>query len=1078
MKSNYFSKKADKCGSMMNYAVQTGTSALSSGIGNPYHSGFNSLGIGFDDFKKSLNKSFPAVKSWAGLIIFLLMTGFLLSNSLAYSQTTETFNYTGAVQTWTVPAGVTSVTIEAWGAQGGANWVNNNNYGGYASGILSVTPGQDLNIFVGQQPSGINGGWNGGGNGESLGQGGGGASDIRVNGLTLNDRVIVAGGGGGAGYWSNLHVVGGQGGGLVGGNGYREPAEPGGLGGTQTSGGASGTCASLNNPLTAGSFGQGGSPNNCGCEGYGGGGGWYGGAGSGNCRGGGGGSSYIDGVTNGTTTAGLRSGNGLITITYGNPTCINPTDGGEIAADQTICSGDVPDPFTSISAPTGEVGTLEYQWQISTASPTFEDILGAVSDTYTHTGTVTQTNWFRRLAKVTCESAWVESNVVQVDVDPLPIATLSSVIDDFEDGLPAGIDGDGMLVGFLTWGDNGTTVTITTTSVPDTDPLALPGQSGDNNLLKLDANIISYGGLTHAFENEDVNTWITQDWTSYDGIAFWLYGQNTGNDLYFEVQDNRNPGSTVFDVEIYTHTFTDNFSGWKLFALNFNDFTRKEILNGAPNDGFGLDEVHGWAFGSLSTGGATVTYYMDNVNVYGKTGSATICEDGSHQVSGASAENGTILWSHNGAGSLIDETTLTPTYTPEAGDIGNAVVLTLTVTGSAFCNPATASFTLYVENCCANPSDGGEIAADQTLCSGDIPASFTSLSVPTVFTGDLEYQWQISTASPTFNDIFGAVSDTYTHVGTVTQTTWFRRLAKVTCESTWVESNTIEVSVFPNGLRTWTGLTSNDWNTGSNWDPPCVPTADDDVIIPDVTSDPVIYAGIAAMAKSVTVNTDAALGIEATGSLTINGSAIHENGYFSGLYNRGSMTNDGLIVLGSLSSVGEIGLWNLGTFSNTGEIQIDRSTLVALWSSVGQFTNSSLIQIGASASVEDFGLYNDASFINTADGQIVINNFTYRGLENRTGAIDNSGGITIGFVSGTGQRSIMNQAEFNNHPGGEIFLDRATAVGVYNDAAGLFNNAALLNIGGTVSVGQYGIQNIGTFTNTLDGEIYIDRSSA
>ena len=31
----------------------------------------------------------------------------------------QTYNYTGSVQTYTVPAGVTSVTIEAWGAQGG-----------------------------------------------------------------------------------------------------------------------------------------------------------------------------------------------------------------------------------------------------------------------------------------------------------------------------------------------------------------------------------------------------------------------------------------------------------------------------------------------------------------------------------------------------------------------------------------------------------------------------------------------------------------------------------------------------------------------------------------------------------------------------------------------------------------------------------------------------------------------------------------------------------------------------------------------------------------------------------------------
>ena len=33
---------------------------------------------------------------------------------------TETFNFTNGAQTWTVPAGVTQVTIEVFGAQGGA----------------------------------------------------------------------------------------------------------------------------------------------------------------------------------------------------------------------------------------------------------------------------------------------------------------------------------------------------------------------------------------------------------------------------------------------------------------------------------------------------------------------------------------------------------------------------------------------------------------------------------------------------------------------------------------------------------------------------------------------------------------------------------------------------------------------------------------------------------------------------------------------------------------------------------------------------------------------------------------------
>jgi hypothetical protein len=81
-------------------------------------------------------------------------------------------------------------------------------------------------------------------------------------------------------------------------------------------------------------------------------------------------------------------------------------------------------------------------------------------------------------------------------------------------------------------------------------------------------------------------------------------------------------------------------------------------------------------------------------------GSETICPGGSATVSGASAANGSILWTHNGVGSILDETTLTPTYNPGAGDLNNTVTLTITVTGSGGCSAetATAFYSVTVED--------------------------------------------------------------------------------------------------------------------------------------------------------------------------------------------------------------------------------------------------------------------------------------------------------------------------------------------------------------------------------------------
>ncbi len=80
-------------------------------------------------------------------------------------------------------------------------------------------------------------------------------------------------------------------------------------------------------------------------------------------------------------------------------------------------------------------------------------------------------------------------------------------------------------------------------------------------------------------------------------------------------------------------------------------------------------------------------------------GIATICQNSSLTVSGAMASYGTISWSHNGTGSLSNTTSLSPTYTPGAGDAGTIVTLTMTVSSNNSCAPAiaTADFSVNVQ---------------------------------------------------------------------------------------------------------------------------------------------------------------------------------------------------------------------------------------------------------------------------------------------------------------------------------------------------------------------------------------------
>jgi hypothetical protein len=181
--------------------------------------------------------------------------------------------------------------------------------------------------------SGGPGGFNGGGDGGNAtssgangvaGAGGGGASDVRLGGDTLADRVLVAGGGGGS---SATQAPGGAGGGLTGvagtvdtscGESFR--GEPGGPG-TQTQGGAGGAAAVTGGGQAGsdGSLGNGGRGGDDSGRGTGGGGGGLyggGGGGTGGCGGsGGGGSGHVaPGATNVVDETGLRAGSGQVVI--------------------------------------------------------------------------------------------------------------------------------------------------------------------------------------------------------------------------------------------------------------------------------------------------------------------------------------------------------------------------------------------------------------------------------------------------------------------------------------------------------------------------------------------------------------------------------------------------------------------------------------------------------------------------------------------------------------------------------------------------------------------------------------------
>ncbi|MDQ2052939.1 glycine-rich protein [Natronolimnohabitans sp. A-GB9] len=241
----------------------------------------------------------------------------------------ETYDTPGEYQL-EAPDNAVYAHIEAWGGDGAGGYddsfSSDGGDAGYIDALVPVDPGEHINVTVAGGADGTSGGYNGGGDGssadDSMSGGGGGASDIRIGGETLEDRVLVAAGG-----------AGGAGGGRDGGDGGAEVGETGrhslswdvgGEGGSQTSGGAPGEGG--DNP---GEFGVGGDGDSAsfddGASSAGaGGGGWYGGGGGGIVDGvnggGGGGSNYLldagDALANERGESADNDGDGTVSVEF------------------------------------------------------------------------------------------------------------------------------------------------------------------------------------------------------------------------------------------------------------------------------------------------------------------------------------------------------------------------------------------------------------------------------------------------------------------------------------------------------------------------------------------------------------------------------------------------------------------------------------------------------------------------------------------------------------------------------------------------------------------------------------------
>jgi hypothetical protein len=683
----------------------------------------------------------------------------MLAGTAMFAQSTDSLNYTGGMQTWTVPCGVTSITVTCYGAEGGDGAQGDNTstgglggFGSMSSGVLAVTPGDVLNIYVGGAGSAPVGGFNGGANGGSDNAGGGGgATDIRLNSTSASARVIVGagGGGGGRGGCETGGVNGGNGGSgdFNGANGTNSPDGGGGFGGTASGGSGPagigcGGFLGLPGGATSDENGAvGGGGQACCCfsvpsvpGGGGGGGGFIGGGGggggsagttgcSGNNKGGGGGggggSNYTGGVTSPTIVAAARSGDGAVYITYGDPT---PAPGA-ISGNTNIC--ELASGTYSISA---VPLATSYTWTVP-AGLMINSGQGTTSISVTATGTtggnitVSATN--------ACGTS--DSTVLAVTIDLAPVMTVSA-----DTTICAGASVTLTATGAATylWSPTSATTSVITDAPAATTTYTVGGL-GANGCANALTTTVTVNQLPTVTTNTSALTLCNGDFATLFGAGALTYSWTGGitDNVPFVPASTMTYTVTGTDVNGCDNTATATITVNPLPTVTTN-LSSITVCAGDTVTLFGQGAVtYSWSGGISDNVGfipaSTATYTVTGTDANGcmNTASASVTVNPLPTVTGTASDNSVcvddgavVLTGTPAAGTWSGPGVTGTSFSPTAAGIGSQTA-TYTFTDANSCT--NSAQTVIVVSACVGVNEGNTLASGVTVFPNPTSGLFT-----------------------------------------------------------------------------------------------------------------------------------------------------------------------------------------------------------------------------------------------------------------------------------------------------------------------------------------------------------------
>jgi hypothetical protein len=312
-------------------------------------------------------------------------------------------------------------------------------------------------------------------------------------------------------------------------------------------------------------------------------------------------------------------------------------------------------------------------------------------------------------------------------------------------------------------------------------------------------------------------------------------------------------------------------------------------LSIALTGGSAVVSAYSWSDGSTTVGTGNP---LSVSPVAATTYSCTLTSSGCTAVSTSITVNATALPSApSGSGSTqcgtgiptasVSSTTgaATPTFNWYVAPVGGSLLQTGPST--TYTSSISTTTTFYVSESSAGchsprtavvatvaPSIGGSVTGGTIVCHGN-PSALLTLSG---YSGTI-LGWESSVSPFTTWTPISNTTSTYTS-GTLTETTEFRATVQNgACPVATASVTTVTV----NHTNTWSGTTSTNWGTTSNWGCGRVPVITDDVVIVPAGNQPVIIdAG--RVSNNLSIATGAVLTLNNTASYLTIGGVFANNG--------------------------------------------------------------------------------------------------------------------------------------------------------------------------------------------------------